>query len=440
MVHADFRHHTPNLSLSYSAGIEAKIAQNVGSTLSKALTQLVSLDAESFMSMGELDLLSERDQQHLRSINHHYPVSIGSCVHDMISARAKISPHTEAIHSWDGSLTYKELDDLSARMAIYLCREFPHKIGPEMAIGICFEKSFAAVVSELAVLKTGSAFVPLDGEYPDDRLKVVSEIAEISLVLASPQYSARLEHHLKSVVCVPLSKSLLEAMLPSLQPDEIISSTSMATPEDAAFILFTSGSTGKPKAVVKPHQAICTLFQSHAESLHVDSSCRVFQFAAYTFDVSTMDIYTTLMQGGCLCIPSESDRRNNIAGFSKQARVNWADLTATVANLIYPQEVPTLKTLVLAGEAVQEKHLERWFGHVRLINCYDPVESGNCTAYEFRDRREKPAAKIGREMGGARCWIVAPQNPDRLASVGEVGEILVEGPTSKTLCVRKTVL
>ncbi|KAI5917252.1 hypothetical protein F4810DRAFT_697268 [Camillea tinctor] len=429
MVNADFRRDIPKLTLTYSAEVGGSIAQNVACTLAKALNEITSLDSRLSTPVNEIDLLSERDQQLLRSWNRDYPPAIHGCIHEMIAAQAQITPDAEAICSWDGNLTYGELEHLSNRLAAYLQQEYPHLTGPEMAIGICFEKSFAAVVSELAILKTGSAFVPMDGGHPTERLKAIVDIADISLVLASPQWTSRLEPIVDTVVCTPTSKSLLGEMLSHIENPLPAIPSSSVTPDNAAFVLFTSGSTGKPKAVVQPHGAVCTLFKSHAKSLYVDSSCRVLQFAAYTFDVSTMDIYITLTQGGCLCIPSEDDRRTNLAGFIRQMQVNWACLTATVANLLYPHQVPTLKTLVLSGEAMQDEHLERWFGHLRLINCYGPVESGNCTAYEFQERHKKPGPTIGSAMDGARCWIVNPHNPNRLASVGEMGEILVEGPT-----------
>lgn len=399
--------------------MDERIAQNVAGTLAKAFPEIMSLDAQPLTSINEMDLLSDRDEKLLQGSNTRYPAAIECCIHELIAAQAQATPDAEAISSWDGSLTYRELEVLSTRLAEFLNREYPEHTGPETAVGVCFEKSFAAVVAELAVLKTGSAFVPLDGDHPTDRLTTIIGIAEISLVLASPQWTVRLQGLSDVVVSVPTSKTTMVADIGSTtELPRPIAPLSDVTPDNAAFILFTSGSTGQPKAVVQPHGAICTLFKSHAKALHVDSSCRVLQFAAYTFDVSTMDIFTTLMQGGCLCIPNEHDRRTNLADFIQQMKVNWADLTATVANLLWPQQVPTLKTLVLAGEAVQDEHLERWFGHVRLINCYGPVESGNCTAYKFQDRHAKPAATIGYAMDGARCWIVNPQNPDRLASVG----------------------
>lgn len=97
--------------------------------------------------------------------------------------------------------------------------------------------------------------------------------------------------------------------------------------------------------------------------------------------------------------------------------MNWADLTATVANPLYPHQVLMLKTLVLAGDAVPDEYMQRWLGHARLISCYGPVESGNYIAYEFQNRHSIPLVTIGHVIDMARCWIVNPQNSHRLASV-----------------------
>ncbi|PGH05361.1 hypothetical protein AJ79_06830 [Helicocarpus griseus UAMH5409] len=416
----------PILTLEYTSSLDPRMAENVGSTLGKALFEICNLNSDARVSVGDLDLLSKRDQQQLLSWNRQYPPKINACIHDMVQSQANSTPDAQAICSWDGSLTYEELDDLSTRLAVYLQSQYPQQTGTENIIGVCFSKSFAAVVTELAVLKTGSAFVPLDGAHPTERLKTITEIANVSLVLCCNDWFARLRGLVEHVERVPTSKQSLADLLVNVKP--CVRPTGVS-PENAAFVLFTSGSTGKPKAVVQPHGAVCTLFKSHAKALHVDASCRVLQFATYTFDVSTMDTFTTLMEGGCLCIPSEHDRRTNLAGFIRDTGVNWADLTATVANLLNPLDVPSLKTLVLAGEAVRDEHLARWFGHVRLINCYGPVESGNCTAYEFQTRHGKQAETIGHAMGGAVCWIANSKDPNLLASVGEIGEILVEGPT-----------
>lgn len=166
---------------------------------------------------------------------------------------------------------------------------------------------------------------------------------------------------------------------------------------------------------------------SFGKALYLDARCRVLQFASYTFDVSIVDILDTLIHGACLCIPSEHDRVHNIVDAMNTMQVTWADLTPSFAATFSPQDVPTLRTLILAGEEVQQAHIELWAGKVRLINCYGPAESSACTAYEYAHPSDRPGT-IGYPMSHANCWVVDEDSSDRLASPGSVGELVVESP------------
>lgn len=408
-------------SLGHSTSVLSNAsATNLLHTYQQILSELLRASTETPTRIQELDFLSQRDRQQILHWNKAHPVSIDACIHHVFQERVRLSPCSPAICSWDGDLTYEELDILSSNLARYL---YELGVGPEIIVAVSFEKSIWAIVAELAVLKAGGAFVPIDDSHPTNRLKAIFQIAGVRLLLTSrsrvPKFGCL------GPKVIEISPALFDT-LPDFRESHDLGTD--ATSNNAAFVLFTSGSTGTPKAVVQSHGTIVTLFDSHAKALHVDETSRVFQFAAYTFDVSTMDIYTALMQGACICIPSEEDRRNNIAGAMNRMMVNWADLTPTIAKLIRPEEVPSLNTLVLAGEAAQQEHVHRWVGRARLINCYGPVESGNCTAYEYPST-SSPANIIGPAMSAALCWIVHREDHNKLASVGQVGEILVEGPT-----------
>ena len=158
---------------------------------------------------------------------------------------------------------------------------------------------------------------------------------------------------------------------------------------------------------------------------------RFLQFASYTFDACLVEILTTLMMGGTVCVPREEDRTNgDIAKAMEQMGVTMALLTPSFTQALEPSNVPHLKTLILGGEAMAQSHLSTWVDKVNLVNAYGPSECAVVAAVNPQMRRSSNPANLGRGLG--RCWIVDPQNHDRLAPLGSVGELLIEGPTLST--------
>jgi len=155
---------------------------------------------------------------------------------------------------------------------------------------------------------------------------------------------------------------------------------------------------------------------------------RVFQFASYTFDVSVLEMFTTLTYGGCVCIPSEMARLGDIAGAIAMLNVQWSFLTPSVANLFEPSAVPSLEVLVCGGEAMSLENVVKWAPHVTLVNGYGPTEASVIALSNDAVSQERNPANIGRALAGNYAWIADPSDRDRLAPVGCPGELLLEGP------------
>ena len=373
------------------------------------------------MLVAEVQDADHADVEEVMGWNSATPEIHKACVHNLIEEQASTRPDYPAIASWDGDFSHRELDELSSRLAFHLSTNI--LIGPESLIPICFEKSRWAIVAMLAVLKAGGACVPLDPKHPVTRIKtIVTDLGSkgAGIILTSAT-TAPMLCAIKPVLIV--GPSLLESI--SQCPGRMNES---AQSSSAAFVVFTSGSTGTPKGIVIEHEAVCTSAREHGRKIKLNTSSRVLQFAAYTFDISFSDIFVTLIYGGCVCIPSEHDRMNNLVGAMQSMRVNQACLTATVASQLRPEDVPSLKVLVVAGEPMTKEVVETWAEHVALINMYGPAE---CTVYCIGQpdiRREDDHTIIGRGVG-ALVWIVSPQDVNSLVPVGAIGEIVIEGPT-----------
>ncbi|KAH7111096.1 hypothetical protein B0J11DRAFT_598956 [Dendryphion nanum] len=341
------------------------------------------------------------------------PEEIQQCVHDVFAQDFQSRSGTPAICSWDGEMSYGELDEVSTSLAGLLVNL---GIKPEDIVPLCFEKSMWTVVAMLAVLKAGGAFVPLDPEHPAGRQEEIFKQTGAKVVLTSAQSSTLWESLPCNVVLVS------KASIGQLPLSNEIRST--VTPRNAAYIIFTSGSTGVPKGVVLEHQTVITSCLGHGKAFGFTKNTRMLQFASYTFDACIAEILTTLLHGGCVCIPSEHGRCNDLAISIKSMDVNWALLTPTVARLLDPSTV-SLKALVFIGEQVSTTDTERW-GDIQLINGYGPTECCVfCTAHVGANGFQ--TGNIGKSIASVG-WVVDPENHNKLAPLGSVGELLIEGP------------
>ncbi|KAH8658518.1 hypothetical protein BX600DRAFT_384590, partial [Xylariales sp. PMI_506] len=380
--------------------------------------------ASPHTKVSDIQEISNADTEQIMKWNNSHGTSGKSetLVHALFEQRQRIQPDSHAICSWDGILSYKELDEYSSCLAAYL--QSYYSVGPESLVTICFEKSLWAVVAMLSVLKAGGACVPTDPTHPTGRLKTIIRCLggkSANLILTSSAHEDRL--------CATGCRVLVvdARQLSSLPKAVDLRNLTSATTFSSAFVVFTSGSTGTPKGIVVEHSALCSSLLAHGSYIKLGTHSRVFQFAAYTFDISISDIFGTLVHGGCVCIPSEHDRMNNLSEVMQSFEVNHVSLTTTVASYLQPEDVPNLKVLIVAGEAMTKTVIERWAGLVTLINMYGPAE---CTIYcigKFGIKREDNCANIGRGVGAA-VWITNEQDYNSLTPIGAVGEILIQGP------------
>ncbi|KAL4734758.1 hypothetical protein BDV11DRAFT_174477 [Aspergillus similis] len=375
------------------------------------------LTRSSELPLREIDFTSAAMRDQLLRWNATPYAPVRTTVHELFQRAALLYPENQAICSTDGSFTYRELDTLTTRFAASL-RE--NGVGPEVLVPVCFDKSCWTIVSMLSILKAGGACVPLDSSHPPARIQEVVSRCEAKLILAAPHLVERLPDCNATIIAV--SNALMQG-LPDLPPNFQID---VAKPENAAFVPFTSGSTGLPKGIILDHMGLCTMFEANASVVGINQKTRTFQYAAYTFDVSIAETYITLTQGGCVCVPTEAERLNDIAGAITRLQANWTFLTPSVASLLNPVDVPTLKTLTLGGEAISRDLHSTWADKVRLINSYGPAECSIWTSNQqlFPD---SSCADIGE---GITChlWVTEPDNHDRLVPIGCVGELVVQGP------------
>lgn len=368
--------------------------------------------------VADISFFSQKDKELVMEWNGPTSQKRHLCIHEEVRYQARRRPTAEAVCGWDETLTYHELDTLAARLA---SRLVDLGIRPSTIVPLCFEKSTWAIVAMLAVLKAGGAVVSLDPSHPMGRVRDILTATAAKVLLSGSASSVKFTGFVQDVIVV--NRKLFDV----LPPAGTASYKNLADPGDPAFVIYTSGSTGTPKGVVLEHAALCTSIAAHGGALRVGRRSRVLQFAAYVFDISIHDIFTTLIHGGCVCVLSEQQRLNHLAVAINELKANTACLTPTIAGLLRPSEVPGLTTVILAGEAANKKVIDMWRGSVDVYNCYGPAEcSIFCTWNDLAGETGLPS-NIGRGLA-THLWVVDTKDHDKLAPIGSAGELLLEGP------------
>ena len=380
--------------------------------------------------LHDIQLFCSVDRQVVSQFNNHTIAQVEGCVHQQFAAQVDLRPSAAAICAWDAVWTYSELDQLSTGWNHHLISNCG--IQPGELVAVCYDKSAWAVVSMLATLKVGAACVALDPQYPRARLEGILHDGGVRTIITAPQYlnlcqALASEGDVNHRKVVAIAGPVIEHQ-PNQQhqQDQRAAPITSVTPHHPVFVVFTSGSTGTPKGIVLEHRAICSSAQAHGVAWNIDPGTRIFQFAAYTSDVSLTDNFTSIIRGACVCIPSPEERLNHLAGAITRLNANWAFLTPSVATLLRPAEVPCLATLVLWGECANQELIRTWADHVDLRICYGPAETSvYCMGSDPATPGNKPE-HLGRPFG-CRLWIAEPVDHNQLTSVGCVGELLIEG-------------
>ncbi|OQE46721.1 hypothetical protein PENCOP_c001G06210 [Penicillium coprophilum] len=417
--------------------IKPWIVQSLLEGLEFVMKQLDS--AGSRQTMADIELVTPRSLEKIWGWNCTVPSPVKESIHQLIEERMHNQPMARAICAWDGEFTYGELDRLSSVVAaqVVKLRVDSHLLGPNMLVPLCFEKSKWTIVSMLGVIKSGAGFVLLDPSLPQARLQSMLRKVGSKLLLSS-QANMDLSRRLSEIVVQigpdlsHISNTVLDNPSDSLSSYATSYATSPAplfqSPSRVFYAVFTSGSTGAPKGVLVSHVNFCSAVRYQSDLLGFTRKSRVLDFASYAFDAAIHNVILTLVAGGCLCIPSEKDRVDNIGDIIFTMRPTIVNLTPTVARLLDPETTQGLQTLILLGEPVTTGDIERWQSQeIQIINAYGPAEcTPISTIHAFGSNTDR-IIRIGKGVGLV-TWIVDPEDHNRLLPLGCTGELLLEGP------------
>src|SRR5215831_9598322 len=385
---------------------------------------LVRIAENPGQSIAQLSGIGDRERSQVLEWNateRAFPRKVS--VHEVFEALVKNHEQSVAVVSQGKAASYGELNRRANQMAHYLREQ---GVGSQTLVGVCVERSLEMVVALLGILKAGGAYMPLDAEYPQERLAFMLSDSGAQLVITEDKLR-------ECLASVPVKAISIDGDAGQICRQSDVNPKSVTGGEDLAYVMYTSGSTGQPKGVMIPHRGITRLV-CNADYVKLGPNERLLQMAPVSFDASTFEIWGALLNGGRLVLmPAGQASLEEIGKVVKGEGVTVLWLTAALFDAMVRERVEDLsgvKQMLAGGDVVTVESARKYLAHSEagtLINGYGPTEGTTFSCCHGVTELESgvKSVPIGKAIANTQAYI-ADQDL-RLALVGTVGELYLGG-------------
>ncbi|WP_353931424.1 non-ribosomal peptide synthase/polyketide synthase [Okeanomitos corallinicola TIOX110] len=382
--------------------------------------------------INQLPFLNPEEKQQLlvawNDTEKAYPHE--QCLHQLFEEQVKTTPDFIAVEFGEQQLTYQQLNSRANQLANYL---ISLGVKADVVVGICVQRSLEMIVGILAILKAGGAYLPLDPEYPIERLQFMVEDANIPVLITQTSLKSQFNQYQGHTICVDTDLSVISQYSEENTNPQVKS-------ENLGYVIYTSGSTGKPKGVAMSQLALANLIFWHVDELKVTSEKRTLQFSPLSFDASFHEMFTAWHSGGTLVLITEEMRLDAVAllGFIEENRIHRLFIPFVglqqIAEVAVSREFFTshLQEIITAGEQLQitpsiAQWLSKLTNNCTLHNHYGPSETHVVTTYTLTGTVETwpLLPPIGRPIANTQVYILDKQLQP--VPVGVPGELYIGG-------------
>lgn len=384
-------------------------------------------------SVSQILLLTEAEQHQLLFEWNHSTLEYNrnACIHQLFEEQVERTPNEIAVVDNEKYLTYQQLNQKANQLAYYLQTK---GIQPQQVIGICDERSLDLIVSVLATLKAGCAYVPLTPDYPPQRLTYTLEDADVSWILTRHSFASIFSESTATIVDLDIDK-------PLISQQKINNPTIPINPDDLAYVIYTSGSTGKPKGVAIAHTSLVSIYSAWQAAYQLNrKSHNILQMASFSFDVFVGDLVRALCSGGklVLCPPDFLLTPEKLYQLIEREKISWADFVPSVLRNLTAylekthQKLDSLEIIIVGSESWYIKDYQQFKQfcqpQTRLINSYGVTEATIDSCYFETteiDLFETQLVPIGRPYQNTQIYIL--DRHLQPVPIGVPGELHIAG-------------
>ncbi|GAK56428.1 amino acid adenylation domain protein [Candidatus Vecturithrix granuli] len=409
----------------YAAGLFAKrTIETITGHFLKLLQEIVAYPEKSIF---QLNILTDAERHQIieewNATAVDYPLD--TCIHELVEAQARRTPNATALIFEEQQLTYHELNAKANQLAHYL-RKFG--VGSEVLVGISVERSFEMVIGLLGILKAGGAYIPMDPEYPPERLAFMLEDSQVPVLLTQEKLLAVLPAHRSQVICLDRDWPLIDQE-PETTPH------SGVTSENLIYAIYTSGSTGKPKGALNLHRSIVNRILWMQDAYHLTPEDRVLQKTPFSFDVSGWEFWWPLLTGAQMVIAKPGGHKDSayLVNLIQTQQITTMHFVPPMLQVFLEErgveQCASLRRVICSGEALPYELQERFFEKFttcELHNLYGPTEAAiDVTYWQCQPNDSRRLVPIGRPIANTQIYILDPYLQP--VPVGIPGELHIGG-------------
>ncbi|HHE54400.1 MAG TPA: amino acid adenylation domain-containing protein, partial [Caldithrix abyssi] len=340
------------------------------------------------------------------------------CIQTLFEQRVTRHPDKIVLVFKDEQFSFARLNAQANRLAHFLRQ---NGVGPEKIVAISLERSPQMIISLLAVLKAGGAYLPVDPEYPQERIDYMLTDSQAQWLITSKHLKEKFEHFTGTIIALETIEDQLTQF--SEQNPQLVN-----TPQNLAYIIYTSGSTGRPKGTMLQHQGVINLVYSLGAFYGIKQNSGVLQFASFSFDASVDEIFDTLLNGATLYL---IDRDTLLSGTGlvnalKTYKITNVTLPPSVLAVLNPDEFPDLKNITSAGEACTPEIANKWSKGRHFVNGYGPTENTVAATVHLVDKPiEGATVPIGHPIHNVHVYVLNQSMVHQ--PIGVPGELYIGG-------------